>query len=75
MPRFFFLIAAKRLAGLVKNEVDLGLYKPFKVDNTVKFSQLKFADDTILGGENSWETPPIMKILLRVLLNYPWKSS
>lgn len=63
---FLFLILTEGLAGLVKKAVDIDLYIPFMVDNTVSFLLLKFADDIILVGENSRENLWSIKSILRV---------
>ncbi|PNX83328.1 ribonuclease H, partial [Trifolium pratense] len=62
---FLFLIAAEGLAGMVNKAVDIGKFAGFKVDNSICFKILQFADDTILLGEASWDNVKTIKTILR----------
>ncbi|GAU48536.1 hypothetical protein TSUD_282880 [Trifolium subterraneum] len=62
---FLFLLAAEGLTGLVKQAVDTGKFVGFKVNDSLRFQILQFADDTILLGDCSWDNVRTMKSILR----------
>ncbi|MCH85285.1 LINE-1 reverse transcriptase like, partial [Trifolium medium] len=62
---FLFLIAAEGLTVMVKKAVDIGKFVGFKVDDSIRFQILQFADDTILLGESSWDNVRTIKFILR----------
>ncbi|GAU35675.1 hypothetical protein TSUD_162470 [Trifolium subterraneum] len=62
---FLFLLAAEGLTSLVKKAVDIGKYVGFKVNDSIRFEILHFADDTILLGDCSWDNVRIIKSILR----------
>lgn len=66
---FLFLIAAEGLAGMMRNAVELGLYKHLHMEQSISFSLLQFADDTILVGENSWDNLWSIKAILCELVS------
>lgn len=63
---FLFLLVAEWLPGMMKNAVNGGLFKGFKVGNGgEEVSILQFADDTLLVGEASCKNLRAMKAILR----------
>lgn len=50
---FLFTIVVEGLAGMVRQAVRGGLYNRFKLAESVEYSLLQFADDTILFGDGS----------------------
>jgi len=62
---FLFLIAAEGLAGLMRSAVNLGLFKGFKVNDSLCYNMLQFADDTILLCEGNWDNLWTIKSILR----------
>ncbi|CAJ2637732.1 unnamed protein product [Trifolium pratense] len=62
---FLFLIAAEGLTGMVNKAVDIGQFVGFKVDDSIRFQILQFADDTVLLGKASWDNVRTIKTILR----------
>ncbi|PNY11621.1 cysteine-rich receptor-like protein kinase, partial [Trifolium pratense] len=62
---FLFLIAAEGLTGMVNKAVEIGKFVGYKVNDSIRFQILQFADDTILLGECSWDNVRTMKSILR----------
>ncbi|GAU33402.1 hypothetical protein TSUD_20950 [Trifolium subterraneum] len=62
---FLFLIAAEGLTGMVNKAVEIGKYVDYKVNDSIRFQILQFADDTILMGDCSWDNVRTMKSILR----------
>ncbi|MCH93700.1 LINE-1 reverse transcriptase like [Trifolium medium] len=48
---FLFLIVAEGLAGMMRKAVEIGKFKGYRINNSIQFQILQFADDTILMGE------------------------
>ncbi|MCH80575.1 LINE-1 reverse transcriptase like [Trifolium medium] len=62
---FLFLLAAEGLSGMVNKAVDIGKFAGFKVNDSIRFQILQFADDTILMNDCSWENVRTMESILR----------
>ncbi|GAU24569.1 hypothetical protein TSUD_149100 [Trifolium subterraneum] len=62
---FLFLIVTEGLTGMVRKAVDIGKFKGYKVNDSLDFQLLQFADDTILMGEGSWDNLWTFKTVLR----------
>lgn len=65
LPPFLFTIVTEGLAGIMRQAIDKGLYKGFKLNDSVEYSLLQFADDTIIFGDGSWSNLSTLKDLLR----------
>ncbi|PNX79709.1 ribonuclease H [Trifolium pratense] len=62
---FLFLIAAEGLIGMINRAVEIGKFQGYKVNDSIQFQILQFADDTILMGEGSWNNLWTIKSVLR----------
>jgi hypothetical protein len=56
---------AEGLAGMMKKAVEIGKFKGFHINHSIKFQILQFADDTIIMGEGSWNNLWTIKSMLR----------
>lgn len=65
LSSFLFLLAAKGLVVLVKNDVNLGKLSGFKVSDIVPFELLQFVDDTIVVCDRKWSNLWNLKVILR----------
>ncbi|XP_058757302.1 uncharacterized protein LOC131630539 [Vicia villosa] len=61
---FLLALIAEGLAKLMSKDVELGVFKGFKVHVDVEFQLLQFADNTILIGEGSWSNLRSIKAFL-----------
>jgi hypothetical protein len=79
---FLFLIVVEGFSGIMRNAVNMGLFKGVSVGNTpVDISHLQYADDTLCFGEASVDNLWTLKAILRgyemasgLKVNF-WKSS
>ncbi|CAI8616877.1 unnamed protein product [Vicia faba] len=62
---FLFTLVAEGLEKLLSKAITCGLYKGFRLSNSVEFHMLQFADDTIIIGEGSWSNLWSIKAVLR----------
>jgi hypothetical protein len=62
---FLFLIVVEGLTGLMRRAVEIGRFKGYRVNDSIHFQILQFADDTILIGEGIQDNLWTLKILLR----------
>lgn len=62
---FLFTIVVEGLAGLVKQAINIDLFKGFHVLEGVSFNLIQFADDTILVGDGFWSNLLAIKSFLR----------
>ncbi|KAG4977482.1 hypothetical protein JHK82_036755 [Glycine max] len=59
-------MVAEGLTGVLNKSVELGLFKGFKVNHGICFSELQYADDSFLVGGACWENVwAIIKAFLR----------
>lgn len=52
---FLFVITAKGLYVMMKNDVRFNLFKGFQVNEHVAYNLVQFTDDKVLIGDASWE--------------------
>lgn len=52
---FLFLMVAEGLTGMMRNVVELGIFKGFKVGDKREEMSILHADDTLPVGEATWE--------------------
>jgi hypothetical protein len=63
---FLFLIVVEGFSGVMRNAVNMGLFKGISVGSTpVEISHLQYADDTLCFGEASVENLWTLKAILR----------
>lgn len=53
------------MCGLVNKAVECGIFKAFKVNDSMSFSILQFADNSIFYVEVSWDNLWAIKAILR----------
>lgn len=62
---FLFLIVAERLSVMMKQPVEKGMFKGYKIGETcLEITHLQYVDDTLLVGEATWENIWAIKCLL-----------